>query len=98
MRVSLEMSRFSKDGFIASRRGVKTCPDNVNAIRNFEQPTTLFNISYFFKPASYYRCFFWNFAPIAKPFTNILKGENVKVNAHQPKKKTEVNFYLLNWP
>lgn len=96
MRVSREKSHFFKEsveylGFVVSRGGLTTSPDKVNAIRNYEQPKTLFNVRSFLGLASYYRCFIRDFASIAKPLTDILKGENGKVSAHQSK-KIKVNF------
>lgn len=49
MRVSREKSNFFKEsveylGFIVSRGGIRTCPKKVDAIRNYEQPNTLFNV------------------------------------------------------
>lgn len=91
MRVSREKSHFFKEsveylGFIVSRGGIKTSPEKVEAIRNYEQPTTLFNVRSFLGLASYYRCFIKDFASIAKPLTDILKGENGKVSASQSRK------------
>lgn len=46
MRVSAEKSRFFKAedeflGFLVTQNGIKTCPDKVDDIRNFQEPTTL---------------------------------------------------------
>lgn len=91
MRVSREKSNFFKDkvellGFVVSCGGIATCPNKVEAIRNYEQPTTLFNVRSFLGLASYYRCFIKDFASIARPLSEILKGENGKVSASQSKK------------
>jgi len=81
MRVSREKSNFFKEkveylGFVVSRRGITTNPSKVEAIHKFEQPTTLFQVRSFLGLASYYRCFIKDFASIAKPITEILKGDN----------------------
>lgn len=91
MRVSPEKSHFFKEsveylGFVVSSNGIKTCPSKVEAIRNYEVPTTLFNVRSFLGLASYYRCFIKDFASIAKPISDILKGQNGKVSAGQSKK------------
>lgn len=96
MRVSREKSNFFKEsveylGFIVSRGGIRTSPEKVAAINNYEQPSTLFKVRSFLGLASYYRCFVKDFASIAKPITDILKGDNGKVSATQSK-KIKVNF------
>lgn len=76
-----EKSNFFKDlGFIASKEGIKTNPDKVNAIREYHQPKHCLMSG----PS-------WEWqvitdASIAKFLTDILKGENAKVSAHQSKK------------
>lgn len=91
MRVSIEKSNFFKTeveylGFIVSREGIKTAPSKIDTIKNYPEPTTLFGIRSFLGLASYYRCFVKDFAKIAKPLTDILKGENGKMRATQSKK------------
>lgn len=77
MRVSSEKSHFFKDsveflGFVVSRGGVGTSPDKVNAILNFAEPKSLFDVRSFLGLAGYYRRFIRDFALIAKPLTDIL--------------------------
>lgn len=91
MRVSREKSIFFKEkveylGFVVSRGGITTNPSKVEAITKFEQPTTLFHLRSFLGLAGYYRCFVKDFASIAKPLTDELKGDNGKVSATQSKK------------
>lgn len=91
MRVSAEKSRFFKAeveflGFLVTQDGIKTCPDKVDAIRNFQEPTTLRGLRSFLGLAGYYRCFIKDFAKIAKPLSGIMRGENGRVTASQSKK------------
>lgn len=91
MRVSFEKSNFFKSeveylGFVVSREGIKTAPSKICAIQNFPEPTTLFALRSFLGLANYYRCFIKDFAKIAKPLTDILRGENGKIPATRSKK------------
>lgn len=91
MRVSVEKSKFFKQeteylGFVVSSNGIKTCPDKVSTMRNFPQPTTLRGVRSFLGLAGYYRCFIRDFAKIAKPLSNILRGEYGRVSASQSRK------------
>lgn len=74
MRVSLEKSKFFKTsveylGFIVSTKGIKTCPSKVEAIVNYEVPSTLRGLRSFLGLAGYYRRFVKDYASIAKPLT-----------------------------
>lgn len=91
MRISLEKSKFFKTnveylGFLVSSDGVRTCPDKVEAIANFPEPQNLYELRSFLGLASYYRRFIKDFAGIAKPLTDILKGDKGKVSAHKSKR------------
>lgn len=96
MKVNITKSFFFKTsveylGFVVSKDGIRTCPDKVEAITNFPQPVNLFQVRSFLGMAGYYRQFITDFASIAKPLTDILKGENGSVSA-QRSKKVPVDF------
>lgn len=91
MRVSQEKSKFFKKsveylGFTVSRGGIQTSPEKVQAIKSFQIPKTLFGLRSFLGLANYYRCFIKGFADIARPLTDVLKGENGKISANQSRK------------
>jgi len=73
MRVSQEKS---------NQGGLRNSPEKVKAMKQFPVPKTLFELISFLRLASYYRCFIKDFATIARPLTNILKGENGKADTN----------------
>jgi len=90
MRVSKEKSFFKKSvnflGFVVTSDGATTDPEKVKAIQEFPEPKTVFEVRSFLGLASYYRCFIKDFASIAKPISDILKGENGSVSKHRSRK------------
>lgn len=90
MRVNLEKTFFFRDkveylGFVVSSEGIRTCPEKISAMANFPEPRSLFDVRSFLGLAGHYRRFIKDFASIAKPLTDILKGDNGKVSAHKSK-------------
>lgn len=90
MRVSQEKSKFFKReveflGFVVSERGIKTCPNKVSDIVEYEIPKTLRSLRSFLGLSGYYRRFIRDYAKIAKPLTKFLRGENGNVSARQSK-------------
>ena len=90
MRISLDKSKFFKTsveylGFIVSTNGIKTCPNKIETIVNYEVPTTLRGLRSFLGLAGYYRRFVKDYAAIAKPLTKILRGENGHIGTRQSK-------------
>nr|ABI48306.1 pol protein [Drosophila melanogaster] len=91
MRVSQEKTRFFKEsveylGFIVSKDGTKSDPEKVKAIQEYPEPDCVYKVRSFLGLASYYRVFIKDFAAIARPITDILKGENGSVSKHMSKK------------
>jgi len=91
MRVPQEKSKFFKKsveylGFTVLSGGIQTSPSKVQAIKDLKPPKTLFSLKSFLGLASYYRCFIKGFANIARPLTDILKGENSKISANNSRK------------
>jgi len=81
MRISAEKSRFFKKsvsflGFIVTYNGAAIDPEKVRAIKEFLEPKNVFEVRSFLGLARYYRCFIKDFASIARPISDILKGEN----------------------
>jgi len=70
-------------GFIVTSNGATTDPEKVKAIKDFPEPKSAFEVRSFLGLASYCRCFIKDFAAIARPISDILKGENGTVSRHR---------------
>jgi len=91
LRVNLGKTKFLKTepeflGYIITNQGIKPDPKKVKAIRSIKSPSNLKELKSFLGLASYYRRFIRNFAQIAKPLTNLTRGENAQVKANQSRK------------
>lgn len=91
MRVNIEKSFFFKTeveylGFIVSREGIRTCPSKVEAIRNFPEPSNLYELRSFLGLSGYYRGFIKDYGSIAKPLTDIFRGDYGLVSANRSRK------------
>lgn len=92
MRISLGKCNFFKTqleflGFVVSENGLKTADSKVSAILNFKEPTTIKGLRSFLGLSGYYRRFIRDYAKIAKPLTQLLRGENSNVSAKKSEKK-----------
>ena len=90
MRISPEKSKFFKVeveylGFIVSREGIKTCPDKVKSILEYQKPQSLRSLRSFLGLSGYYRRFIKDYAAISKPLTKYLRGDNGKVGKGKSK-------------
>nr|AAA28600.1 reverse transcriptase endonuclease [Drosophila virilis] len=91
MRVGPEKTRFFKEsieflGFIVTKDGATSDPKKVKAIQEFPEPKNVYSVRSFLGLANYYRVFIKDFAAIARPISDILKGENGSVSRHVSKK------------
>lgn len=85
MRVAHEKSQFFKDSveyldFVVTKDRAKSDPEKMKAIREYPEPTKVFGVRSFMGLASFYRCFIKDFAAIAKPMSDIFKGENESIS------------------
>lgn len=64
-------------GHIISEEGCKPCPDNVSAIKNMKAPTNVKETRRFLGMCGFYRKHIHNFAKIAVPLTNLLRGSEL---------------------
>lgn len=84
MTISNEKSIYFKEevkflGYVISHNCIKTDPDKVKTINEYPEPTTIRQLRSFLGMSGYYRKFIQNYAHIAKPLTQFLRGiENNK--------------------
>ncbi|KAF4301954.1 hypothetical protein GTA08_BOTSDO10282 [Botryosphaeria dothidea] len=62
-------------GLIVSTNGIEMDPEKVSAIINWEAPTSVKGVQAFLGFANFYRRFIKNFSHIARPLTEMTKGE-----------------------
>ena len=70
-------------GHIVSGKGIKPDPDNVSKVENFRIPETVKQVREFLGLAGYYRRFIKDYAHIAEPLNQLLRGENLKEKQYQ---------------
>ena len=91
LKVNLEKTHFLDTsveflGFLVTSDGILPNPNKVKAIDSILPPTTLKELKSFLGMTSYYRRFIQDYAKIAKPLTNMTRGEFSQVRANQSKK------------
>lgn len=80
LSINLEKSKFCVPelpylGFVLSQRGIRPNPDKIEAIVNFERPTSVRSLRRFLGMVNYYRRFISEFSEVTAPMTNLLKGK-----------------------
>lgn len=78
-------------GIIVGQNGIRTTPKKVEAIKNFPRPKNIHDLRSFLGMAGHYRRFVKAYAQIAKPLTEILRGELGRISKHMSK-KTPINL------
>lgn len=91
LKVNLDKTHFMKTeveflGYIVGSEGIKPDPAKVKSIENLLPPTNLKELKSFLGMTSYYRRFIRDYAKVAKPLTNLTRGENAQIKASQSKK------------
>lgn len=92
LKVQLDKSEFLHKeieflGHIVTQNGLKPNQKRVESIQKFPEPTNIKQLRGFLGLSGYYRRFIKDFATIAKPLTNLLRGERNK----ESKKKISLN-------
>ena len=65
-------------GHVVSSQGVSTDPDKTEALRNWPSPKNIKDIRRYLGFTSYYRRFIKGYASIARPLTDLLKGDQCR--------------------
>lgn len=96
-RIQPDKSEFLKTeveflGFIVSQNGLKPNQKKIEAIQKYPQPTNLKQLRMFLGLSGYYRRFIRDYAKLAKPLTNLLRGED----GHRRISKNESKNFKIN--
>lgn len=91
LKVNIEKTHFMQTeveflGYIVSSDGIKTDPKKVKAVKELQPPLNLKELKGFLGMTGYYRCFVKDYAKVAKPLTDLTRGENAQVKASQSRK------------
>ena len=76
-------------GHIVSKQGISTCPDKVQAVKDWPTPKTVNDLRSFLGFVGYYRKFIQGFSQLARPLNSLLEGT---INTKRANKKQ-----LLDW-
>ena len=88
-KCKLFQNRVKYLGHVISSDGIEADPDKTEAIRNWDMPSTVHELRQTIGFFSYYRRFVKDFAKIAKPLHQLLKGHENRRNAN---KKTSIDM------
>lgn len=98
LKIQLDKSEFMHSqveflGYIISSEGLQPNVKKIEAIQRFNEPKTIKELRSFLGMMGYYRRFVKDFAKIAKPLTNLLRGERSpdsvkKINLTNPERET----------
>lgn len=96
MKLQLDKCDFFKQeleslDFVVSVDGVKTNPKKVESIINFPYPNTLKELRSLLGLFNYYSRFIKGFTEMAKPSTNLIRGNNGRVSRNESSK---IKIYL----
>ena len=85
LKVQLDKSEFLHKeieflGYIITSDGIKPNIKKIEVIENYPEPSTIKELRSFLGMMGYYRRFVKDFAKIAKPLTNLLRGEGCTSN------------------
>jgi hypothetical protein len=61
-------------GYLINNVGVRPNPNKTGAVREFPRPITVADVRTFLRITSYFRRFIQDYAKLAKPLCNLLKG------------------------
>lgn len=76
-------------GHVITGDGLKPNPKKIHALDHYKQPETITELRSFLGMSGYYRRFIKDYAKIAKPLTNLLRGRE---NTTKSNKKEKIEF------
>lgn len=88
LQVNLEKTQFLRThveflGYVVTSDRIRADEKKVKAIKEMQPSTNVKELKSFLGMTSYYRKFICDYAKVAKPLTNLTRGEHAKVKASQ---------------